>query len=43
LRGVTVGDNAVIGASAVVTKEVPAGVVAIGIPARAVKQIGEAG
>jgi acetyltransferase-like isoleucine patch superfamily enzyme len=33
LAGVTVGDNAVIAASAVVTKDVPADHVAVGIPA----------
>ncbi len=34
LPGVTIGDDAVIGAGAVVTKDVPAGVVAVGNPAR---------
>jgi acetyltransferase-like isoleucine patch superfamily enzyme len=37
LRGVTVGDNAVIGTSAVVTKDVPANAVAAGVPARVVR------
>lgn len=41
LRGVTIGDNAVIGASAVVTKEIAAGSVAVGIPARVINQIDE--
>ncbi len=40
LRGVTIGDNAVIGASSVVTKDVAAGSLAVGIPARIVKEIG---
>jgi putative colanic acid biosynthesis acetyltransferase WcaF len=35
--GVTVGDNSVIGARAVVVKDVPAGVVAAGNPARVIK------
>jgi putative colanic acid biosynthesis acetyltransferase WcaF len=35
--GVTIGDNCVIGARAVVAKDVPAGVVAAGNPARVIK------
>jgi acetyltransferase-like isoleucine patch superfamily enzyme len=37
LRGVTVGDNSIIGASAVVTKDVPANAVVAGAPARIVR------
>jgi len=37
LRGVSVGDNAVIGTSSVVTKDVPANAVAAGTPARVIR------
>jgi acetyltransferase-like isoleucine patch superfamily enzyme len=37
LRGVTVGDNAIIGASAVVTKDVPANAVVAGAPAQVIR------
>jgi acetyltransferase-like isoleucine patch superfamily enzyme len=40
LPGVTIGDGAVIGAHAVVTKDIRVGAVAVGVPAR---QIGERG
>jgi len=39
LPGVSIGDNSVIGAGAVVTKDVPADVVAVGNPARAVRTL----
>ena len=35
---ISVGDNCVIGANAVVTKDIPANCVAVGVPARIVKQ-----
>ncbi|WP_306209173.1 sugar O-acetyltransferase [Actinoplanes sp. RD1] len=37
--GVTVGDNSVIGAGAVVTKDIPADVVAVGNPARVIRSV----
>lgn len=37
--GVTIGENSIIGAGAVVTKDIPANVVAVGNPARVVKQL----
>ncbi|MCD8238259.1 MAG: sugar O-acetyltransferase [Clostridiales bacterium] len=39
LPGVTIGDNAIIAAGAVVTKDVPADSVAAGVPARVIKSI----
>jgi maltose O-acetyltransferase len=37
---VTIGENTVVGAGAVVTRDLPANVVAVGNPARVVRQIG---
>lgn len=41
LPGVTIGDNAVVAAGAVVTKDVPANVVVGGVPAKVIKTIEE--
>jgi acetyltransferase-like isoleucine patch superfamily enzyme len=37
LRGVSVGDNAIVGTNSVVTKDVPANAVVAGIPARVIR------
>lgn len=39
LPGVTIGDNTTIGAGSVVTKSIPANVLAVGNPCRILKQI----
>lgn len=39
LPGVTIGENTVVGAGAVVTRDLPANVVAVGNPARITKQL----
>lgn len=41
LPGVTIGKNSVIGAGSVVTKDIPAGVVALGVPCRVLREIGD--
>ncbi|MBQ8884930.1 MAG: sugar O-acetyltransferase [Clostridia bacterium] len=41
LPGVTIGDNTVIGAGSVVTKDIPANVVAVGNPCRVLRPISE--
>ncbi len=40
LPGVTIGDNTVVGAGSVVTKELPANVVAVGNPCHVLREIG---
>lgn len=42
LPGVTIGDNSVIGAGSVVTKDIPSGVLAAGNPCRVIRPITEA-
>ena len=39
LPGVTIGDGSIIAAGAVVTKDVPAGVIVAGVPAKVIKNI----
>ena len=39
--GITIGDNTVIGAGSIVTKDIPANVVAYGNPCRVIREIGE--
>lgn len=41
LPGVTIGDNTVIGAGSVVTRDIPAGVVAVGNPCRVLREVGQ--
>lgn len=41
LPGVTIGDNTVIGAGSVVTKDIPANVVAVGNPCKVLREIRE--
>ncbi|MCD8349020.1 MAG: sugar O-acetyltransferase [Planctomycetaceae bacterium] len=41
MPGVTIGDNCVIGAGSVVTKDIPAGTLAVGNPCNVVREIGE--
>ncbi len=41
LPGVTIGDNAIVGAGSVVTKSVPANVIVAGNPAKIIRKIGE--
>ena len=41
LPGVTIGNNSIVGAGSVVTKDVPANVIVVGNPARVLRQITE--
>ncbi len=41
LPGVSIGDNSVIGAGSVVSKDIPANVIAVGVPCRVLRQISE--
>jgi len=40
MPGVTIGDNTVIGAGSIVTKDIPANVVAVGNPCRVLREVG---
>lgn len=41
IPGVTIGDNTVIGAGSVVTKDIPSGVIAVGNPCRVLREIND--
>ena len=41
LPGVTIGDNVVVGAGSVVTKDLPSNVVAVGNPCRVLREVGQ--
>ena len=38
LKGVTIGNNSIIAAGAIVTKDIPANCIAAGVPARVIKE-----
>ena len=39
--GVTIGEGSVIGAGSVVTRDIPAGVIAAGVPCRVIRKLTE--
>ena len=39
--GVTIGENSIVGAGSVVTRDVPANTVVAGVPAKAIRQVSE--
>ena len=41
LPGITIGDNVVIGAGSIVTKDIPSNVVAVGNPCKVIRPITE--
>ena len=41
LCGVTIGENAIVGAGSVVTKDVPANTIVAGVPAKVIKKVDE--
>ena len=41
MPGVTIGDNTVIGAGSVVTKDIPSNVVAVGNPCKVLREISD--
>jgi maltose O-acetyltransferase len=40
--GVTIGDDVVIGSGSIVTKDIPSGVVAAGVPCKVIREITDA-
>ncbi|MDM1550616.1 hypothetical protein HX095_05255 [Empedobacter falsenii] len=38
MPGVTIGDNTIIGAGSVVTKDIPSNVIAVGNPCKVIKE-----
>lgn len=38
LKGVTIGENTIIGAGSIVTKDIPSNVIAAGIPCKVIKK-----
>lgn len=42
MQGVTIGDDSIIGAGSVLTRDVPAGMIAAGVPCRVLREITEA-
>ena len=41
MPGITIGDNVVVGAGSVVTKDLPSNVVAVGNPCRVLREVNE--
>ena len=41
LPGVNIGDNSIIGAGSIVTKDIPPNVVAVGNPCRIMREVGK--
>ncbi len=41
LQGVTIGDNTIIGAGSIVTKDIPDNVIAVGNPCKVIRKITE--
>lgn len=38
-QGVTIGDNTIIGSGSVITKDIPANVIAAGVPCKVIREI----
>ncbi len=41
MPGITIGDNVVVGAGSIVTKDLPSNVVAVGNPCRVLREVNE--